>query len=125
MHVYEENKRVRKAVVALRDNDLAGFEEQLLASGNSSYKYLQNIYSPADFRNQAVSLALFLSEKVLNGRGAHRVHGGGFAGTIQAFVPNDLVEAYRQEMDRVFGKGACYVLQIRPYGGFEVFALEA
>lgn len=121
MHVYEENKRVQKAVAALNGNDLAGFEEQILASGNSSFKYLQNIYSPADFKNQAVSLALFLSEKVLNGRGAHRVHGGGFAGTIQAFVPNDLVEAYRNEMDQVFGDGACYILQIRPFGGYKVF----
>lgn len=121
MHVYEENKRVQKAVAALNNNDLAGFEQQILASGNSSFKYLQNIYSPADFKNQAVSLALFLSEKVLNGRGAHRVHGGGFAGTIQAFVPNDLVEAYRNEMDKVFGAGACYILQIRPFGGYKVF----
>lgn len=93
MHVFEENKRVEKAVAALNNKDLEEFEKQILASGNSSYKYLQNIYSPADFKNQAVSLALFLSEKVLNGRGAHRVHGGGFAGTIQAFVPNDLVDA--------------------------------
>lgn len=121
MHVFEENKRVQKAVAALNNNDLTGFEAQILASGNSSFKYLQNIYSPADFKNQAVSLALFLSEKVLNGRGAHRVHGGGFAGTIQAFVPNDLVEAYRNEMDQVFGAGACYILQIRPFGGYKVF----
>ena len=121
MHVFEENKRVQKAVAALNNNDLTGFEAQILASGNSSFKYLQNIYSPADFKKQAVSLALFLSEKVLNGRGAHRVHGGGFAGTIQAFVPNDLVEAYRNEMDQVFGAGACYILQIRPFGGYKVF----
>lgn len=121
MHVFEENKRVQKAVAALNNNDLTGFEAQILASGNSSFKYLQNIYSLADFKNQAVSLALFLSENVLNGRGAHRVHGGGFAGTIQAFVPNDLVETYRNEMDKVFGAGACYILQIRPFGGYKVF----
>ncbi|MEY8309908.1 galactokinase family protein [Erysipelotrichaceae bacterium 51-3] len=121
MHVFEENKRVEKAVAALSNKDLEEFEKQILASGNSSYKYLQNIYSPADFKNQAVSLALFLSEKVLNGRGAHRVHGGGFAGTIQAFVPNDLVAAYCAEMDRAFGEGACHVLQIRPYGGYQIF----
>lgn len=121
LHVFEENKRVEKAVVALNNKDLEEFEKQILASGNSSYKYLQNIYSPADFKNQAVSLALFLSEKVLNGRGAHRVHGGGFAGTIQAFVPNDLVDAYCAEMDRTFGEGACHVLQIRPYGGYQIF----
>lgn len=122
IHVFEENKRVQKAVKALNEGDLEGFEKQILASGNSSYKYLQNIYSPSDYKNQAVSLALALSELVLNGRGAHRVHGGGFAGTIQAFVPNDLVDAYREEMDRIFGEGACHVLQIRPFGGIEVFA---
>lgn len=122
IHVFEENKRVQKAVKALNEGDLEGFEKQILASGNSSYKYLQNIYSPSDYKNQAVSLALALSELVLNGRGAHRVHGGGFAGTIQAFVPNDLVDAYRDEMDRIFGEGACHVLQIRPFGGIEVFA---
>lgn len=120
-HVFDENRRVRKAVAALNNADLAGFEKEILASGNSSFKYLQNIYSPADFRNQAVSLALQLSERVLDGQGAHRVHGGGFAGTIQAFVPNDLVDAYCQEMDRVFGEGACHVLQIRPEGGIQVF----
>ncbi|MBF0579148.1 galactokinase [Erysipelotrichaceae bacterium RD49] len=121
MHVFEENKRVQKAVEALNRKDLEAFEKQILASGSSSFQYLQNIYSPADFKNQAVSLALMLSEKVLNGRGAYRVHGGGFAGTIQAFVPADLVEAYTNEMDRIFSEGACHVLQIRPYGGYQVF----
>ncbi len=120
-HVFDENRRVQKAVAALANADLAEFEKQILASGNSSFKYLQNIYSPADYKNQAVSLALQLSERVLDGRGAHRVHGGGFAGTIQAFVPNDLVDAYCSEMDRVFGEGACHVLQIRPQGGIQVF----
>lgn len=121
IHVFEENKRVQKAVAALKNNDLEGFEKQILASGTSSFKYLQNIYSPADYKNQAVSLALALSELALDGKGAHRVHGGGFAGTIQAFVPNDLVETYRETMDNTFGEGACHVLQIRPYGGVQVF----
>lgn len=121
MHVFDENRRVRQAVQALNDGNLAAFEKQILDSGNSSFKYLQNIYSPADYKNQAVSLALALSERILAGQGAYRVHGGGFAGTIQAFVPNDLVEAYRAQMDGVFGEGACHVLQIRPYGGIQVF----
>lgn len=121
IHVFEENKRVAKAVAALNAGDLAGFEEQILASGNSSFKYLQNIYSPADYKNQAVSLALALSELALDGQGAHRVHGGGFAGTIQAFVPNDLVDKYVSTMDSVFGQGSCHVLQIRPFGGYQVF----
>lgn len=121
IHVFEENKRVQKAVKALSEGDLAGFEKQILASGTSSFKYLQNIYSPSDYKNQAVSLALALSELVLDGKGAHRVHGGGFAGTIQAFVPNELVDQYVKTMDSTFGEGACHVLQIRPYGGIRVF----
>lgn len=120
MHVFEENKRVRKAVEALKNDDFDGFRENVLASGNSSFKYLQNIYSAHDFKNQAVSLALALSELVLQGKGAHRVHGGGFAGTIQAFVPKELVEDYRKTMDSTFGEGACHVLEIRPYGGIQV-----
>lgn len=121
IHVFEENKRVRKAVEALNSGNFDGFLDQVLASGASSFKYLQNIYSAHDYKNQAVSLALALSELNLNGKGAHRVHGGGFAGTIQAFVPNDLVEDYRKEMDAVFGEGACHVLKIRPDGGIVVF----
>lgn len=121
IHVFEENKRVQKAVKALSEGDLAGFEKQILASGTSSFKYLQNIYSPSDYKNRAVSLALALSELVLDGKGAHRVHGGGFAGTIQAFVPNELVDQYVKTMGSTFGEGACHVLQIRPYGGIRVF----
>lgn len=121
IHVFEENKRVEKAVSALQSNDFDGFLSQISNSGNSSYKYLQNIYSAHDFKNQAVSLALALSEIALQGKGAHRVHGGGFAGTIQAFVPEDLVEEYRNTIDSVFGEGACHVLQVRPYGGIRVF----
>lgn len=121
IHVFEENKRVRKAVDALNHKDVQAFFNEILASGDSSYKYLQNVFSPSQPENQAVSLALVLSDLVLNGRGAHRVHGGGFAGTIQAFVPNDLVDAYRNKMDSVFGENACHVLQIRPQGGVRVF----
>jgi galactokinase len=120
IHVFEENKRVEKAAAALAAKDPDTFFEMISASGNSSFKYLQNIYSAHDYKNQAVSLALALSDLVLNGRGAHRVHGGGFAGTIQAFVPNDLVDTYQQTIDSVFGKGACHILQIRPYGGIQV-----
>ena len=71
-------------------------------------------------QNQSVSIALALSERFLKGRGAFRVHGGGFAGTIQAFVPDDLVEAYRAEMDRYFGEGSCHILKVRKYGGIKV-----
>lgn len=121
IHVFEENKRVRQAVAALNEKDFQGFLDIILASGNSSFKYLQNIYSAHDYKNQAVSLALALSELALGEEGAHRVHGGGFAGTIQAFVPNGLVESYREVIDGVFGQGACHVLRVRPYGGIRVF----
>ncbi len=120
-HVFEENKRVQKAVDALKNKDLIAFENVISASGNSSFKYLQNVYAPQDSKNQSLSLALALSEHILQGRGAYRVHGGGFAGTIQAFVPNDLVELYQTQMDKIFGEGACKVLQIRPFGGIRVF----
>lgn len=121
IHIFEENKRVRKAVTALNNRDVEEFFHQILASGDSSYKYLQNIFTPADPHHQAVSLALALSDRILDGQGAHRVHGGGFAGTIQAFVPNPQVEAYRKQMDDVFGENACHVLQIRPQGGIRIF----
>lgn len=120
-HVFEENKRVQNAVEALKKEDLIAFENEILASGNSSFKYLQNVYPIRDPKNQALALALALSEHILQGRGAYRIHGGGFAGTIQAFVPNNLIERYQAQLDDVFGKGACRVLQIRPFGGIQVF----
>ncbi len=120
-HVFEENKRVEKAVEALKNEDLIAFEKEIMASGNSSFKYLQNVYTPKAPKHQALSLALALSEHLLQDQGAHRVHGGGFAGTILAFVPNDLVESYQTQMDQVFGEGACKVLHVRPFGGIQVF----
>lgn len=121
IHVFEENKRVQKALAALNQENLLAFESEILDSGNSSYKYLQNVYSSSTPKDQSLALALALSEHILQKKGAHRVHGGGFAGTIQAFVPNDLVDAYKAQMDAVFGPGACKVLHIRPYGGIQVF----
>lgn len=120
-HVFEENKRVEKAVTALKNEDLIAFEKEIMDSGNSSFKYLQNVYTPKAPKHQALSLALALSEHLLQDQGAHRVHGGGFAGTILAFVPNDLVESYQTQMDQVFGEGACKVLHVRPFGGIQVF----
>ncbi|MEG1629484.1 MAG: galactokinase, partial [Erysipelotrichaceae bacterium] len=86
-------------------------------SGNSSYKYLQNIYSTKDVSQQNISIALAMSEYILDGTGAMRVHGGGFAGTIQAFVPEDKLVAYKQLMDELYGDNACHILKIRPCGG--------
>ena len=93
---------------------------QVKASGDSSYKYLQNIYSNADVKQQNMSLALMLSEMILGDQGACRVHGGGFAGTIQAFVKNEIVDNYKRQMNQVFGEDACKVLKIRKYGGMKI-----
>ena len=120
IHFICENDRVKKAVKALKDEDVEKFLEQINSSGNSSYKFLQNVYSSSDITHQNVSLALALSEIYLNGHGVCRVHGGGFAGTIQAFVENDYVEEYQSSMNDAFGANACNVLQIRKYGGMKV-----
>lgn len=120
MHFYADNARVLKEVEALRTGDFEAFKQYILASGNSSYMYNQNVFSVKKPQEQPVSLALAISQRVLEGCGAWRVHGGGFAGTIQAFVPLDLLETYKSEIERVFGEGACYVLSIRPVGGTEI-----
>ena len=120
LHFIRENERVQKEVSYLTDEDVEGFLKTVAASGNSSYKYLQNVYSNADVQHQNVSLALAISEDFLGDNGVSRVHGGGFAGTIQAFVKNDIVIEYQKIMDKVFGQGACSVLKIRKYGGMKV-----
>ena len=117
LHFFHENERVREIVQALEKEDKEGFERGILASGNSSFKYLQNVFAASDPANQAVSLALAISEEALEGKGVSRVHGGGFAGTIQAFVNTDDVQAYKEKMEKVFGEGSCHVLKIRPEGG--------
>lgn len=119
-HFYNENTRVENAVKALEGNDFETFKSIITQSGLSSFLYNQNVYTPKDATQQKLSLALCLSQKVLEGKGAWRVHGGGFAGTIQAFVPNDLLDEYRDTMNSVFGDGSCYVLIIRPVGGTKV-----
>ena len=121
LHFYEENKRVIKEVDALKNNDFATFLETVKESGNSSFKYLQNVYTNHDIRNQGISLALCISETLLGkDGGVCRVHGGGFAGTIQAFVRNDKVEEYKKALDAVFGEGSCAILKIRKYGGMKI-----
>jgi galactokinase len=120
VHFYGENQRVEKAVDALENNDFEAFKAIITQSGFSSYMYNQNIYTPKNPTEQKLSLALCLSQQLLEGKGAWRVHGGGFAGTIQAFVPNNQLENYRQTMDAVFGDGSCHVLIIRPVGGTKI-----
>ena len=120
IHFLGENERVDREADALRNGDIAVFLETVQSSGNSSYKFLQNVYSVKDVYQQNVSLALALSETVLGKNGVCRVHGGGFAGTMQAFVKNEHVKEYRAYMDQIFGTGACSVLKIRKYGGMQV-----
>ena len=119
LHFYDENKRVLDAVQALREKRVMGFMEALVASGESSWKLLQNLCVPGS-ANQEMPLALELSRRMLQGRGAWRIHGGGFAGTILAFVPVDDVPAYTALMNGVFGEGSVTRLRIRPVGAVRV-----
>ncbi len=120
LHFFDENERVDREAEALRHGNLDAFLNEVKASGNSSFKYLQNIFATIDPKEQGVVLGLYTAERVLNGRGACRVHGGGFAGTIQAFVPNDLLDKFVTEMEHLFGEGSCYNLYISPVGGTKV-----
>lgn len=120
IHLFEENKRVEKAVSALNNGDFDAFKKVIKASGESSFKYLQNIYSNNYTDQQAVSIALALSEEILGSQGVCRVHGGGFAGTIQAFVKDEFVENYKAEIEKYFGIGSCHILKVRKYGGMKV-----
>ena len=121
MHFYAENTRVVKQVEALRNGDFDAFLKLICESGHSSYMYLQNVIPSGYTAHQDVAVALGLCAHALNGRGAYRVHGGGFAGTVQAFVPYDLLEQFVKMLDGALGQGACHVLNIRPHGGVEAF----
>lgn len=120
LHFICENERVEKEVDALKAENMEVFLKNIKASGDSSFKYLQNVYSNQDIKNQNVSVALLVSEMLLGENGVCRVHGGGFAGTIQAFVKSECVDSYKEGMNKVFGKDACKDLRIRKYGGIKV-----
>ena len=120
IHVYDENQRVRYMRQSLEAGDFDTFLSVVTESGLSSWRLLQNVIPAGRTVRQEVAFALVVAEKLLNGRGACRVHGGGFAGTIQAFVPNDLLEEFRNGMEAVLGEGKCFVLSIRPQGGVEM-----
>ncbi len=117
IHFYQENARVPQQVAALRQGDFDRFLTLVKQSGYSSYRYLQNVIPAGYKEHQDVAVALALCEHYLNGRGAYRVHGGGFAGTVQAFVPFDILDSFKSGIDAVLGQGACHVLSIRPQGG--------
>lgn len=120
MHFFGDNRRAREEAEALRAGDTELFLKLVQESGDSSEALLQNLYSVSAPTEQAIPLGVAVSKRILDGKGAVRVHGGGFAGTIQAFVPTSRAEAYVAEMETVFGTGACYVFRIRPVGGMEV-----
>ncbi len=117
VHVYEENKRVLRQKRALFVGDFDAFLADVRASGESSWRLLQNVIPAGRTKHQEVALALALAEKLLDGVGACRVHGGGFAGTIQAFVPIDRLDAFKAGMEAVLEAGKCHVLSITPHGG--------
>ena len=120
MHFFGDNRRAREETEALRAGNVEKFLSLVQESGDSSEALLQNLYSTSAPTEQAIPLGIMIGKRILAGKGAVRVHGGGFAGTIQAFVPLDLAEEYVKEMESVFGEGACYVFRIRPVGGVEV-----
>ena len=121
LHFYAENRRVALQKAALTSGDVDTFFANVIASGRSSFCYLQNVYTTKNVSEQGLSLALCLSERLLcDKKAAWRVHGGGFAGTIQAFVPSDFVNDYRKAMDAALGEGRCMVLRIRPVGAVRI-----
>ena len=120
IHFVNESLRAQDEANALKDGDLKEFLSLVKQSGDSSFKYLQNVYTNKDVTTQNVSLALAVSDTILNPDEASRVHGGGFAGTIQAFVKKENAGRYQKNMDKVFGKGSCEILSIRKYGGIRV-----
>ena len=117
LHYYDDDRRAVQEAEALERGDFEGFLALVNASGQSSSLHLQNTWSTADPRQQAIPVALAFGRELLEGTGAIRVHGGGFAGTVQAFVPRDKLAGFKTGMEAVFGPGKCHVLHIRPAGG--------
>ena len=122
MHFFHENKRVCDQVAALERDDLAAFFKDVIASGQSSFMYLQNVYARQN--EQQLSLGLALAEDLLKNNGAWRVHGGGFAGTTLNFVPMDKVSAFTEVMEAAFGAHCCHQLDIRPEGAARIDGLN-
>lgn len=117
MHVYAENRRVSDEVRALEAGDFEAFLKLVKESGKSSWTLMQNITPTASIEHQDLALTLAICEKLLDGKGACRVHGGGFGGTIQAFVPNDVLVKFKADIESYIGAGSCHVLNIRREGG--------
>ena len=120
LHFFNENRRVGEQRKALKSGNFEEFLKLVTASGESSYKFLQNLYSTSNCSEQGLSLAIALTEDFLGGSGACRVHGGGFAGTVQCYIPNEKFSDYRAMIEKVFGAGSCVPISIRPVGGYEI-----
>ncbi|MFI3206127.1 MAG: galactokinase family protein [Clostridia bacterium] len=120
MHFYDDNQTAQDEADALKASDFELFKKYVVKSGHSSATKLQNVFCCKNVSEQGLTLALAIAEKILEGKGAYRVHGGGFAGTIQAYVPNDLLDEFKTEIEKVFGEGSCYILSVRPVGGTKV-----
>ncbi len=120
LHYFNDSDRAVAETEAIKNGDFAEFCKLSRESGRSSYMYLQNVYASSKPLAQAVSLALAMCDEILGDKGAFRVHGGGFAGTIQAFVPNDMVAEFKTKIEAVFGEGMCHILSIRPTGGYRL-----
>ena len=120
IHFFDDNRVVDREVAALKSGDFETFKQCVIASGHSSAMNLQNVFAAVNPQEQGLSLALALIAKILGGKGAYRVHGGGFAGTVQAYVPLDMLDAFKAEMQSVFGEKSCYVLSVRSAGGTKV-----
>ncbi len=119
-HFFNEQDRVGEQRAALKNGDFEAFLKMVNASGQSSYDYLQNLYSTSAVNEQGLSLAIALTKQFLGDRGACRVHGGGFAGTIQCYIPTERLDSYKAMIENAFGEGSCCVLNIRPVGGYEI-----
>ena len=117
LHFFAEDRRAIREAEALKNNDFAAFLRLVNESGRSSALFLQNTWSVSAPKSQAISVALAVGEGLLAGTGAIRVHGGGFAGTVQAWVPVDRLDAFREGIEAVFGAGKCHILHVRPIGG--------
>ena len=120
IHFYNENKRVERLAKSLSEDDFDEFKNTIIESGKSSFMYNQNCFTLTNPKEQPVALALCVAEELLKGKGAYRVHGGGFAGTIQAFVPVEETDAFVKTMSSFLGENSCYILKVRSHGGCEI-----
>ena len=119
-HFFNEDKRVIRCAELLNKNDFQKFLREVDNSGKSSFMYLQNVFDPSDVKYQPLSVVLAHCGRILDGEGAFRVHGGGFGGTVQAYVPDDMVGYFKRESEKLLGDGRCHILKIRRHGCAEI-----